>query len=344
MADQLACEFHRRFGSGFTLDAALTIPEGAPVTVLFGPSGSGKTTLLRAIAGLESIDQGYIRFRGRDWTGLPPQKRRAGFLFQDYALFPHLSVAANVAFAAPAVRARRAMETLGIDHLAGRRPRSLSGGEQQRVALARAIAAGPDLLLLDEPLSAVDAPTRARLRHELRAMLLRSAIPAIAVTHDRTEAIALGDWIAVLIAGRIHQCGPVQEVFRRPADPEVAASLGVENVLPADIVARENGLLTVCAGGIELQSVDNGEQGPVFACIRAEDVALSRELAHTTMRNRIPCTVRAVIPEGPLARVELDCGFTLVALVTAHSAADLGLRSGDLVAAIVKTTSVHVIA
>jgi molybdate transport system ATP-binding protein len=343
MADQLNCECFKRFASGFALDASLRIPESASVSVLFGPSGSGKTTLLRAIAGLERMDRADIRFRGREWTALPPQRRRAGFLFQDYALFPHLTVAQNVGYAATPERARHAMETLGVTALAAQMPRTLSGGEQQRVALARAIAAGPDLLLLDEPLSALDAPTRTRLRQELRSLLLTTGVPAIVVTHDRTEAIALGDWMAVMVAGRIHQTGPVQEVFQRPANPEVAASVGVENVLPGEVAGRDAGLLSVRTGSALLQCVDNGETGAVFACIRAEEIAISRELDHSTMRNRVPGVVRSILPEGPLARVELDCGFTLVALVTAQSVAELNLQVGDAVSAIVKTTSVHLV-
>lgn len=343
MADQLTCDCFHRFRSGFTLDASLRIPESASITVLFGPSGSGKTTLLRAIAGLERMDRADIHFRGREWTTLPPQQRRAGFLFQDYALFPHLSVAHNVGYAATPERARRAMDTFGLAKLAAQMPRTLSGGEQQRVALARAVAAGPDLLLLDEPLSALDAPTRTRLRQELRALLLTAGVPAIVVTHDRTEAIALGDWMAVMVAGRIQQTGPVQEIFRRPANPEVAASVGVENVLPGDVAGRDAGLLSIRTGPALLQCVDSGETGAVFACIRAEEIAISREETHSTVRNRIPGTVRAILPEGPLARVELDCGFQLVALVTAQSVADLQLQAGDAVTAIVKTTSVHLV-
>jgi molybdate transport system ATP-binding protein len=343
MADQLICDCRRRFASGFTLDAALRIPEDVPVTVLFGPSGSGKSTLLRAIAGLEPMDRAAVRFRDREWTPLPPQQRRAGFLFQDYALFPHLTVAGNVAYAATPENARRAMEAFGIAALAAQCPRTLSGGQQQRVALARAIAASPDLLLLDEPLSALDAPTRTRMRQELRSLLLASAVPAIVVTHDRTEAIALGDWMAVMIGGRIRQSGPVQEVFRRPADPEIAESVGVENVLPGEIAGRDGGLLTVRTNGALIQCIDRGETGAVFVCIRAEDVGLSRETVHSSLRNSIAAIVRAVLPEGPLARIELDCGFTLAALVTAQSASDLRLQPGDTVGAIVKTTSVHLV-
>jgi molybdate transport system ATP-binding protein len=348
MAGELICDARKRFASGFTLDAELRLRlQAAPVTVLFGPSGSGKTTLLRMIAGLERPDSGILSYDGRAWfdaargIDLPPQQRRAGFLFQDAALFPHLTVSRNVEFAALPDRARRIMEALDIVDLAARRPGALSGGQRQRVALARALAAAPDLLLLDEPLSALDAPTRARLRRELRGLLLAGGVPALVVTHDRMEAMALGDAMAVIIDGRVHQTGTVQEAFRRPADALVAAALGVENVLPARIEGSEAGLLTLRIGVAVVQCVDGGERGPVLACIRAEDVAIGRDPAASSARNRLEGRVVAVLPEGALARVELDCGFPLVAVVTAQSAAELHLAPGDAVSAIIKTTSVH---
>jgi molybdate transport system ATP-binding protein len=352
MADELNCDCSARLASGFELDARLQIPlDRSPVTVLFGPSGAGKTTLLRMLAGLDRPAAGAIAFRGRPWFDassgvcLPPQQRRAGFLFQDYALFPHLTVAANVAFAARPGQSRQYLKAFGLAALARRLPREISGGEQQRVALARALAAEPALLLLDEPLSALDAGARLRTRHQLRRMLLNGGVPSIIVTHDRMEAVALGDWMAVMAGGRILQTGPLQEVFRRPADRQVAESVGVENVLPARIVARHAGLLTVEAGPAQLQSVDSGEAGPVVACIRAEDVGITREAAqHSSLRNRIGGRVRSVAVEGPLARVELDCGVPLVALITAESAADLELKADDEVWAVVKTTSVHLAA
>jgi molybdate transport system ATP-binding protein len=349
MADQLICQCRRRLSKGFEVEADLRIPlEGAPVTVLFGPSGSGKTTLLRMLAGLERPDAGSIVFRERPWfdaaraIDLPPQQRRAGFLFQDYALFPHLTVAENVAYAGSREAARKMLDAFELAELAARKPRAISGGQQQRVALARALAALPALLLLDEPLSALDAPTRSRTRYELRRMLLASGIPSIVVTHDRMEAVALGDWMAVMVDGRIRQTGPVQEVFRRPADPQVAESVGVENVLAAEIVGRESGLLVLRVNGERMECVDSGETGPVFACIRAEDVAITRQAGQvSSARNRLAGCVRAVIAEGALARVELDCGFPLVALVTAQSAAELALGEGEKVSAVVKATSVH---
>jgi molybdate transport system ATP-binding protein len=342
--------------SGFEVDADLRIPLGqSPVTVLFGPSGSGKTTLLRMISGLDRPDAGSISFQGRDWFDssrgihLPPQQRRAAFLFQDYALFPHLSVARNVSFAARPGTTREILKKFGLLELSGRRPHAISGGQQQRVALARALASDPALLLLDEPLSALDAPTRTWMRYELRRMLLNAGVPALVVTHDRMEAVALGDWMAVIVEGRIRQAGPIQEVFRHPADPQVAESLGVENVLRATVLSREGGLLTVQVGASHLQCVDSGELPsasiPVYVCIRAEDVTLTREPPQTSSaRNRIPGCVRSVILEGPLARVELDCGFPLVAVITAQSAAELQLRDGEALSAIVKATSVHLTA
>ncbi len=337
---------------GFRLDAALALPlDRAPVTVLFGPSGAGKTTLLRLLAGLERPDVGNIVFRDRAWCDtacgvwLEPQQRRAGFVFQHYALFPHLTVERNVAFAAQAQATARMMERFGLGALAGRLPRAISGGEQQRVALARALAAGPDLLLLDEPLSSLDAAARIRTRRELRGLLAGAGVPSIVVTHDRTEAIALADWMAVMVEGRILQTGPVREVFARPASAQVAEAVGVENILPAEIVARSGGLLRLTVGSAALECLDGGESGPVLASIRAEDVALTRDPARaSTQRNRLGGVVRAIFIEGALARVEMDCGFPLVALVTAQSAADLNLLPGESLAAIVKTTSVHLIA
>jgi len=352
MAPELICRCRKRRASGFELDADLAIPLGeAAVTVLFGPSGSGKTTLLRLLAGLEEPDAGSISVGGRCWydrsrgISLAPQQRRTGFLFQDYALFPHLTVAANVRYAARSERAERLMEAFGLAPLAGRLPGAISGGQQQRVALARALAADPALLLLDEPLSALDAAARLRMRHELRRMLVESGVPAIVVTHDRMEAVALGDWMAVMVEGRIRQAGPIQNVFRHPADAQVAESVGVENVLPGEIIGRDSGLLTVKVGSWYLQCVDAGDSGAVFVCIRAEEVTLSRELPHTSSaRNRLSGRVRSVTLEGPLARVELDCGFPLMSVVTAQSAGEMQLQPGDELCAVIKATSVHLTA
>ena len=351
MADELSCDCQTRLPSGFELDAALRLPlDRARVTVLFGASGAGKSTLLRLLAGLERPTGGSIAFRGRNWVdtaggvSLSPQERRAVYVAQDYALFPHLTVLENVNYAARGSKGREHLRAFELEELADRYPGALSGGQRQRVALARALAAVPALLLLDEPLSALDAAARAKTRRQLREILLASGVPCIVVTHDRMEAVALGDWIAVMTNGRVRQCGPLQDVFRRPSDAEVAESLGVENVLPARIVTRSAGLLTLETGGAYLQSVDGGETGSVVICLRAEDVAITRDggPAASSLRNRVAGTVTAISNEGPLARVELDCGFSLVALITMQSAQDLELKPGDTVSAMIKTTSVHV--
>jgi molybdate transport system ATP-binding protein len=299
---------------------------------------------------LERPDSGQILFRGQTWCDvaagvhLPPQQRRAGFLFQDYALFPHLTVAQNVGYAARRGKAGELMEAFGLGELADRRPREISGGQQQRVALARALAAEPALLLLDEPLSALDDATRARTRAELRRILLASGVPSLVVTHDRIEAAALGDWMAVVADGRVRQTGPLAEVVSRPADAEAAAAVGMENVLAASIERREGGLLTLRIGTAALECADPGgisPDGPAWACLRAEDIALTRQPSFTSARNCLPARVLSVSAAGPLARVDLDCGFQLAVLITAQSAGEMSLRAGDAVFAIVKAAAVH---
>ena len=352
MDDELICRCRKRLRSGFEVDAELRAPLAeSSVTVLYGPSGAGKTTLLRLLAGLDEPDSGEIVFRGIPWfdsargVHLTPQQRRAGFLFQDYALFPHLTLEQNVEYAAPKGAAAKFLQAFGIADLARRYPRHISSGQQQRVALARALAAQPALLLLDEPLSALDAATRLRAPRELRHALINGGVPSIVVTHDRMEAVTLGDWMAVILNGLIRQAGPAPEVFRRPADAEVAECVGVENILRAEIVAREDGLLTLQVGPARLQCLDSDAAGlgpRVWACIRAEDVAISRDAApHSSVRNRIDAHVRSVSLEGPLARVDLDCGFPLAAAITARSAGELDLKPGDPVSAAVKATAVH---
>ena len=226
MADELSCVCRTRLASGFELDAGLRLPlDRTPITVLFGPSGAGKTTLLRMLAGLDRPLEGAIAFRGQTWfdsargISLAPQQRRAGYVAQDYALFPHLTVSDNIAYAARPGKRREYLKAFGLSELAGRYPRAISSGQRQRVALARALAAEPALLLLDEPLSAFDAAARTRTRQQLRQMLLASGVPSIVVTHDRMEAVALGDWIAVISAGRVRQCGPVARFSSAPPTP-----------------------------------------------------------------------------------------------------------------------------
>jgi len=359
MERTLTFEVVRRFPRGPVISARASWPlDRDRVTVLFGPSGSGKTTVLRALAGLDRPDEGSIAFGGETWLDAahgrfaPPQERGVGLLFQDYALFPHLSVRANIAYGLGrlaagerAVRVAEQAERFGLGGLLGRRPAGLSGGEKQRVALARALAPQPRLLLLDEPLSALDGPTREALRGELRHLLEQASVPAVVVTHDRTEALALGDRLAVLVDGTIRQVGPVHEVFSAPVDVEVARVVGTENVLPARLVRREDGLAVVRAGEAELVAVDpGGVEDQAYACIRAEEIIVEPPEAHaSSARNRLAAEVVSLRPEGPLVRVTLDCGVRLVALVTRSSAERLGLAPGARVAAVLKAPSVRIV-
>jgi len=359
MAADLEARFVRRFRGGLAIHADLVVSgNDGPVTVLFGPSGSGKTTVLRALAGLDRPDEGTILQGDETWLDtargvfVPARRRRVGLLFQDYALFPHLTARENVAFglhrAGTAERARRTAETLAIlklDGLGDRRPAELSGGQRQRVALARAIAPSPRLLLLDEPLSALDTPTREELRGELRALLLRLGVPAIVVTHDRIEALALGDRMAVMVDGGIRQHGSVADVFERPANRDVARCVGVDTVLAGRVVGTGEGLVTVEAHGLHLAAVDCGLEGDVWVLLRAEDVVLERGGgARSSARNHLPGIVTAVTPEGPLVRVVLACGGTrLSALVTRASRTDLGLEEGVEVVAVVKAPAIHLV-
>src|SRR5262245_42649855 len=220
-ATELTAEFEKCFPGGPVIRVELRLPADVfSLTVLFGPSGSGKSTTLRCLAGLDRPERGTIRFGNETWFDaargifLPPQRRQIGYLFQDYALFPHLRVAENIGYGlgkvAASERRKRFEEItalLGLVGLEDYYPRQLSGGQQQRVALARALVCRPRLLLLDEPLSALDAPTREQLRHELRHWLTKLAVPGIVVTHDRVETLALGDHVVVMDHGRVRQCG-----------------------------------------------------------------------------------------------------------------------------------------
>jgi molybdate transport system ATP-binding protein len=361
MERALTFEIIRRFPGGPTVAARAAWPlDGGAVTVLFGPSGSGKTTVLRALAGLDRPDLGSIDFGGERWfdaalgVDLPPQRRGVGLLFQDYALFPHLTVAANLAYGLQRLpraeregRVAELVKRFELGDLLGRRPGQLSGGQKQRVALARALAPRPRLLLLDEPLSALDAPSREALRGDLRHMLEQAGVPAIVVTHDRVEALALGDRLAVLVDGSFRQSGPVHEVFSAPADAEVARVVGTENVFPARLVRREQGLVVVRAGagGAELTAVDpGGFEDEAFACIRAEEVLLEPAGAHaSSAQNRLPGRITSRRDEGPLSRITVECGASLVALVTRASADRLGLAVGLQVVAVVKAPAVRIV-
>jgi molybdate transport system ATP-binding protein len=359
MAGTLTVKFSKSFPGGTVIRGALEDNGDQPrITVLFGPSGCGKTTVLRCIGGLERPEEGFIRFKSETWFDaaerihLPPQQRGIGFVFQDYALFPHLSLEQNIGYGlrgiSGAERARAIadlVERFDLRGLERNRPRELSGGQQQRVALARALAGKPRLLLLDEPLSALDAALRLTLRSKLRGLLAACGIPVLLVTHDREEALALGDDLVVMSEGMVRQTGPVLEVFNRPADAVVAGIVGVETFQAGRVVSVNEGLATVEIGSAQITAVAPGTGvRDVFVCIRGEDVTLERgSHAVSSVRNRLTARVVAVHVGVPLVRVELDAGFALFAFVTRPACESLDLRPGEIVSALIKAPAIHLI-
>jgi|1186.fasta_scaffold15283_2 putative spermidine/putrescine transport system ATP-binding protein len=263
----------RRYGSVLALDGLDLDIAGGELIALLGPSGCGKTTALRAIAGFERPDAGRVRLDGRDITDVPASKRDMGMVFQAYSLFPNLTVAENVAFglkvrrrgkAEQKRRAAELLELVGLGDRGGRYPHQLSGGQQQRVALARALAVAPQVLLLDEPLSALDAQVRVQLRDEIRRLQLEVGITTVFVTHDQAEALSVADRVGVLRAGRLEQVAGPDELYERPATAFVAQFVGTMNRLPATLVD----------GGVQLL----GTRRPVAGAVPrgAEVVALVR--------------------------------------------------------------------
>ncbi len=359
MAAEMIVDVAKTFPGRPPIRARFRYPvEASTVLILFGPSGSGKTTILRSMAGLEWPEEGTIRFVSRTWLDtasairVPPQDRQIGYMPQDYALFPNYSVAGNIAYGlgdlAVADRKKRVEELLDLFQLRGfeyAKPRELSGGQQQRVALARAVAPRPQLLLLDEPLSALDAPTRVQLRGELRSLLKQLGLPSIIVTHDWAEALTLGDVMAVMSEGNILQVGTPQEVFSRPANAEVARVVGVETVVQGKLVETREGLAAVQVGDVSLTAVASTDIGPdVFVCIRAEDVTVELVGAvGTSARNHLQGKVSAIASLGALARVTIECGFPLTAVITRSALSELGLTVGTAVRAAFKAGSVHLI-
>lgn len=355
----LQANFRKRFPGGPEIVAEnLLVREG--VSVLFGASGSGKTTILRCLAGLEQPEAGSIRFNNECWLdtekkiSLPTRQRAIGFVPQDYALFPHLNVAANVSYGlknlAALERHQRVTETLqwlGLGGLEKRLPRELSGGQQQRVALARAVVRQPKLLLLDEPLAAVDAPTRLKLRGELKQLLRQLTIPTLLVTHDRTEAIALGENMIVVADGRIQQNGPVPEVLSRPATLAVAQIAGMETILPAEVLGVEDGIVTVKVGDSKLIAVAvefPSDTKTATVCIRAEDVMLvTGALPPASARNRFSAVVISTERIGALVHVEIDCGFRLKAVLTPQAATEMNIRPRAGIGVLIKAPHVHLI-
>jgi iron(III) transport system ATP-binding protein len=325
----------KRFGDFTALsDVSLDVAEGEFVCFL-GPSGCGKTTLLRAIAGLEPQSAGTIRQKGRDVSSLPPAQRDFGIVFQSYALFPNLTVGANVGYGLVSRGRRRAdisarvgelLALVGLPESGAKYPAQLSGGQQQRVALARALATSPGLLLLDEPLSALDARVRVRLRHEIKALQRRLQVTTIMVTHDQEEALTMADRIVVMNHGVIEQVGTPQEIYRAPATAFVADFVGAMNFLDGTLAAPDR--VRIGTASLACQPQEGLRPGAaVRLCIRPEDVRV-RDLP-ADVPNRLAVTVETLDFVGAFFRASLAAGgIALMADFSSNLIRDLGVTVG----------------
>lgn len=355
-ADCALLDAHLVVGLGdFTTDVALRCGRG--VTALLGPNGAGKTTLLKAVAGLHRLTQGYVRVGGTTWsdagTHLVPEARRVGMVLAEPLLFPHLSLLDNVAFGprsrgAPTAAARgRAAEELarvGLAGLASRRPRQVSQGQAQRASLARALATDPAVLLLDEPLSALDPETRSQTRADLTHRLRAFDGVCLLVTHDPLDALTLGDALVFVEAGRVVQAGTPAEVIARPRSGYVAGVVGL-NLLPGRLDADRRGLDLGAGQRLELADVPAGltAGAELLATVNPAALTLYTERPHASARNLWPLRIGALTVTGQRARVRLTGLPTeLVAEVTLAAVAELGLVTGAQVWAGVKATEIEV--
>jgi molybdate transport system ATP-binding protein len=352
----LRAEAQTRVGE-LELDVSLEVVPGECLA-LAGPSGAGKTSVLRVAAGLLRPERGVVELGGETWLDtesgldLPPERRRCGYLFQEYALFGHLTAAQNVAYPLSEVprreRRQRAVELLdrfGMAALADARPRTLSGGERQRVALARALARRPGVLLLDEPLSALDARTRAAAARELAAVLREAAVPALLVTHDFAEAAQLGDRVGVIDAGRVIQEGTPTELAAEPRSAFVADFTGAV-VLTGTARAGPGGLTAVVLdGGGAVTSTDRAD-GPVAVSVFPWEIAIepAGEAPHGSTQNAVAAEVLTLTTLGNRVRVGLAAPQPLAAEITRASAEALRLRPGLPVTASWKAAATRLVA
>lgn len=325
---------------GFTLhDIQFEVAPG-DYFVLLGASGMGKTLVLEALAGLIPLKTGRILWEGTALEALPIQKRGMGLVYQDQALFPHLTVARNIAYGARRLKMRGAelrrrvhalAEQTGVTPLLARYPGTLSGGEAQRVALARALATHPQCLLLDEPLSALDGPARASMRGLLR-QIHRNGQTVIHVTHDYEEALALATRVGIMENGAITQTGAPADVFLHPKSEFVARFIGIRNVIPGTLEARAAGnsdTAVFLGNGLRFQIMTDARPGPGRMLVRSEDVALAAQRLDSSAQNWFEGTVTDIVPARLGVEVFVDIGVELAALITNASATRLGIRPGS---------------
>ena len=353
----LSVQVRKRLSPQFLLDLAFDVAPG--VTIVFGESGSGKTTVLRSVAGLTQPDEGRIAigarvlFDGSTGVNVTPSERRVGFVFQHLALFPHLTAADNIQYGLtrlPPSDRHRHMHAVAasfrIDHVLDRRPAEISGGERQRVGLARALVTDPDILLLDEPLSALDHATQSRIIADLRQWNEDRRIPILYVTHSQREVFALGERVLVVENGRIVADGTPQHVMDSPSHESLAALAGFENLLDAFVVQRraEAGVMVSRLAGttVDLETpLFEAEVGDrVRVAIRAGDILIAAERPHgLSARNLLPGTLTALTRQGPVVRADVDIGVSVEVHITPTASEELRLRQGRTIWLVIKTHS-----
>jgi molybdopterin-binding protein len=329
-------------------DVSLNIADGEYLMIL-GPTGAGKTILLETIAGIYLPDKGKIYLNGQNITELPPRKRNIGVVYQDYMLFPHLTALKNIQYGLKSKKfdtkkisqkVNDLSDLLGISHLLHRYPGTLSGGEQQRVAIARALIMEPEVLLLDEPLSALDSETRTKLREELRRIQSLTRITMIHVTHSFDEAFLLGSQMAIMNKGEIVQVGEPSEVFRKPNSRFAAEFLSVSNVFQGKSVI-EDGIAYIRINGLQLVSAA-AREGQVYATVRPEDILVSLMPIESSARNSFRGKIIDICDTGTIVRITVDAGIPFIAAITRRSFQDMGLGRGIDIYLTFKAVDVHI--
>ncbi len=347
---------HHNYGKAEILKNIDLGVERGEVFVTIGPTGSGKTTLLRLVGLLEKPTAGYICFDGH-WVNDSEKarlevRRRMAMVFQKPAVF-NSSVFDNVAYglkirkensASLRHKVMNALEIVGLGGFEKRNARTLSGGETQRVALARAMVIEPELLLLDEPTANLDPVSTSHIERLVTDVIKKSDMTVLMSTHDMYQGQRLADRMGVLMSGEMLQTGDPREIFSLPRGRDIAEFVGVENIISGEIVLNKEGIVDIkVAGGVieAVSSLGIGEE--VYACIRPEEITLARAKDTTSARNNFNGEITRIVLFGPLARIELDCGFPLVALITKKSAEEMNLQTGNRLYASFKATGVHII-
>lgn len=317
--------------------------------VILGPTGAGKTVILEIISGMYKPDEGEVWIGGYNVTFEYPERRHIGFVYQDYMLFPNLNVRENIIFSLKINKTpvkiinqklKQITEMMSIGGLLNRHPSTLSGGEQQRVALARALIAEPRVLLLDEPLSALDPQSKELFQQELKNIHRKVKTTVIHITHDFNEAFLLADKVGIMHDGELIEVGSTNEIFQRPNSSFVAEFVGMENIYDGEVVSDVEGT-KVRIGQVCVSTVTN-LKGKVHVAIRPEDIIITKERFASSARNMLNARIIGIIPQGAFVKLILDAGITMAVLVTKNSLDEMNLNVGQNILAVFKASAVHV--